>query len=134
MEDEGRQRTTKYISKLFVEQSKLSLQFTKERQRSQHLRVTHLTEPEPEPELEPEPEPDPPAGVSEEDEGAKDTKLKQAKLSFSKKATPLKSEWPITTRVRLLEVCTGFTLKPNPQLTRPLRLYFKPEPEARFSQ
>ncbi|XP_077094311.1 general transcription factor 3C polypeptide 1 isoform X3 [Siphateles boraxobius] len=90
MEDEGRQRTTKYISKLFVEQSKLSLQFTKERQRSQHLRVTHLTEPEPEP----EPEPDPTAGVSEDEEGAKDTrpKLKQAKLNFSKKATPLKKK------------------------------------------
>ncbi|CAM4460701.1 unnamed protein product [Leuciscus chuanchicus] len=90
MEDEGRQRTTKYISKLFVEQSKLSLQFTKERQRSQHLRVTHLTQPEPEP----EPEPDPPAGVSEENEGAKDMrqKHKQAKLSFSKKATPLKKK------------------------------------------
>ncbi|TRY86133.1 hypothetical protein DNTS_030204, partial [Danionella cerebrum] len=47
MEDEGRQRTTKYISKLFVQQSELSLQFTKERQRSQHLRHTHLTEPAP---------------------------------------------------------------------------------------
>lgn len=46
MEDEGRQRTTKYISKLFVEQSKLNQQFTKEWQRSQHLRTTHLTEPE----------------------------------------------------------------------------------------
>ncbi|KAK7165565.1 hypothetical protein R3I93_005585 [Phoxinus phoxinus] len=88
MEDEGRQRTTKYISKLFVEQSKLSLQFTKERQRSQHLRVAHLTKPAP------EPEPEPPAAVSEEDEGAKDApqKLKQAKLSFSKKATPLKKK------------------------------------------
>lgn len=100
MEDEGRQRTTKYISKLFVEQSKLSLQFTKERQRSQHLRVTHLTEPKPQK----EPEPASPAGVSEEDEGVKDSagaqetqqkgqkKLKQSKLSFSKQATPLKSE------------------------------------------
>ncbi|XP_072514014.1 general transcription factor 3C polypeptide 1 isoform X2 [Salminus brasiliensis] len=39
MEDEGRQRTTKYISKLFVEESKLNLQFTKERERSQKLRV-----------------------------------------------------------------------------------------------
>ncbi|ROJ26351.1 General transcription factor 3C polypeptide 1 [Anabarilius grahami] len=100
MEDEGRQRTTKYISKLFVEQSKLSLQFTKERQRSQHLRVTHLTEPEPQE----EPEPASPAGVSEEDEGVKGgagaqetrqkahKKLKQSKLSFSKQATPLKKK------------------------------------------
>lgn len=102
MEDEGRQRTTKYISKLFVEQSKLSMQFTKERQRSQHLRVTHLTEPKPQK----QPEPAPPAGVSEEDEGVKGhagaqetlqkghkpLKLKQSKLSFSKQATPLKSE------------------------------------------
>ncbi|KAK9981877.1 hypothetical protein ABG768_001400 [Culter alburnus] len=100
MEDEGRQRTTKYISKLFVEQSKLSLQFTKERQRSQHLRVTHLTEPKPQK----EPEPASPAGVSEEDEGVKDSagaqetqqkghkKLKQSKLSFSKEATPLKKK------------------------------------------
>uniref|UniRef100_A0A8C1XUU2 General transcription factor IIIC subunit 1 n=1 Tax=Cyprinus carpio TaxID=7962 RepID=A0A8C1XUU2_CYPCA len=80
MEDEGRQRTTKYISKLFVEQSQLNQQFTKERQRSQHLRVTDLTEPR--------------------EQEVKDTpqkthtpqQLKQSKLSFKKQATPLKSE------------------------------------------
>ncbi|XP_067296540.1 general transcription factor 3C polypeptide 1 isoform X3 [Pseudorasbora parva] len=74
MEDEGRQRTTKYISKQFVEQSKLSLQFTKEQQRSKHLRVTHLSAPEPE---------------CVEEAGAQDTQpLKQAKLSSRTKATP----------------------------------------------
>uniref|UniRef100_A0A8C1QUV6 General transcription factor IIIC subunit 1 n=1 Tax=Cyprinus carpio TaxID=7962 RepID=A0A8C1QUV6_CYPCA len=80
MEDEGRQRTTKYISKLFVEQSQLNQQFTKERQRSQHLRVTHLTEPR--------------------EQEVKDTpqkthtpqQLKQSKLSFKKQATPLKKK------------------------------------------
>ena len=38
MEDVGRQRTTKYISKLFVEQSELKRQFTKETERSELLR------------------------------------------------------------------------------------------------
>uniref|UniRef100_A0A8B9J4B0 General transcription factor IIIC subunit 1 n=1 Tax=Astyanax mexicanus TaxID=7994 RepID=A0A8B9J4B0_ASTMX len=47
MEDEGRQRTTKYISKLFVEKSKLNLQFNKERQRSQQLRVPPPNSPAP---------------------------------------------------------------------------------------
>ncbi|RXN35951.1 general transcription factor 3C polypeptide [Labeo rohita] len=99
MEDEGRQRTTKYISKLFVEQSQLNQQFTKERQRSQHLRVTHLTEPEPQR----RPEPEPPARATEQDrqeQEAKETQqkthvplqLKQSKLSFSKQATPLKKK------------------------------------------
>ncbi|KAL0202236.1 hypothetical protein M9458_000254, partial [Cirrhinus mrigala] len=100
MEDEGRQRTTKYISKLFVEQSQLNQQFTKERQRSQHLRVTHLTEPETHrrPEPKPKPEPEPPAGATEQE--VKETQqkthiplqLKQSKLSFSKQATPLKKK------------------------------------------
>ncbi|KAL7845111.1 hypothetical protein AOLI_G00233030 [Acnodon oligacanthus] len=39
MEDEGRQRTTKYISKLFVEKSNLNLRFAKELERSEKLRV-----------------------------------------------------------------------------------------------
>ncbi|XP_030636150.1 general transcription factor 3C polypeptide 1 [Chanos chanos] len=39
MEDVGRQRTTKYISKLFVEQSELNLQFEREQERSHKLRV-----------------------------------------------------------------------------------------------
>ncbi|KAI5091211.1 general transcription factor 3C polypeptide 1 isoform X2 [Silurus meridionalis] len=39
MEDEGRQRTTKYISKLFVEKSKLNLDFNKEKERSEKLRA-----------------------------------------------------------------------------------------------
>ncbi|XP_066545864.1 general transcription factor 3C polypeptide 1 isoform X2 [Amia ocellicauda] len=37
MEDEGRQRTTKYISKIFVEQSNLNQQFEKEKARSEQL-------------------------------------------------------------------------------------------------
>ncbi|XP_062389121.1 general transcription factor 3C polypeptide 1 [Sardina pilchardus] len=37
MEDEGRQRTTKYISKQFVEQSELKKQYTKEKERSEQL-------------------------------------------------------------------------------------------------
>uniref|UniRef100_A0AAY5EK18 B-block binding subunit of TFIIIC domain-containing protein n=1 Tax=Electrophorus electricus TaxID=8005 RepID=A0AAY5EK18_ELEEL len=45
MEDEGRQRTTKYISKLYVEQSALNLQFAKERERSEKLRLPQLTTP-----------------------------------------------------------------------------------------
>ncbi|XP_063055245.1 general transcription factor 3C polypeptide 1-like [Engraulis encrasicolus] len=41
MEDEGRQRTTKYVSKLFVEQSKLKQQFAKEHERSLLLYGAH---------------------------------------------------------------------------------------------
>ncbi|XP_066516426.1 general transcription factor 3C polypeptide 1-like [Hoplias malabaricus] len=43
VEDEGRQRTTKYVSKVFVEKSKLNLQFTKERERSEKLRKPDST-------------------------------------------------------------------------------------------
>ncbi|KAG5854560.1 hypothetical protein ANANG_G00039100 [Anguilla anguilla] len=39
MEDEGRQRTIKYISKTFVEQSDLNRQFVKEKARSEQLRT-----------------------------------------------------------------------------------------------
>lgn len=87
MEDEGRQRTTKYISKLFVEQSQLNQQFNKELQRSQHLRVTHLSEPDP------QSRPGPPAGVKEAPQKTHLPKqLQQPKLSFSKQATPLKKK------------------------------------------
>lgn len=79
MEDVGRQRTTKYISKYFVEESKLNMQFTKELQRSQDLRGTHLARPGS----------DPPApGAS----GGHKTQLKQSKLSFQKRDAPIKSE------------------------------------------
>ncbi|KAJ1098406.1 hypothetical protein NDU88_003517 [Pleurodeles waltl] len=37
MEDEGRQRTTKYVSQVYVEKSDLSLQFEKEKARSEQL-------------------------------------------------------------------------------------------------
>ncbi|XP_073716207.1 general transcription factor 3C polypeptide 1 isoform X4 [Misgurnus anguillicaudatus] len=85
MEDEGRQRTTKYISKHFVEESKLNLQFTKEMQRSQDLREAHLNEPGAE---------TPTAGVSQL-QGRKKTQqkakqLKQSKLHFGKSDTSLK--------------------------------------------
>ncbi|XP_043567894.1 general transcription factor 3C polypeptide 1 isoform X2 [Chiloscyllium plagiosum] len=54
MEDEGRQRTTKYVAKTFVEQSELSKQFEKEKARSERLAITsflplHHAEPEPVP-------------------------------------------------------------------------------------
>uniref|UniRef100_UPI00398EFA82 general transcription factor 3C polypeptide 1 isoform X2 n=1 Tax=Pristiophorus japonicus TaxID=55135 RepID=UPI00398EFA82 len=42
MEDEGRQRTTKYVAKTFVEQSELSKQFEKEKARSERLATTSL--------------------------------------------------------------------------------------------
>ncbi|XP_067912561.1 general transcription factor 3C polypeptide 1 isoform X2 [Heterodontus francisci] len=40
MEDEGRQRTTKYVAKTFVKQSELSKQFEKEKARSEQLAIT----------------------------------------------------------------------------------------------
>ncbi|XP_072337768.1 general transcription factor 3C polypeptide 1-like [Scyliorhinus torazame] len=40
MEDEGRQRTTKYVAKSFVKQSELSKQFEKEKARSEQLATT----------------------------------------------------------------------------------------------
>lgn len=82
MEDEGRQRTTKYISKHFVEESKLNLQFTKELQRSQDLRGTHLADPGS----------DPPAAASGGRKTQTTTRLKQSKLNFQKRDTPNKSE------------------------------------------
>nr|XP_033818904.1 general transcription factor 3C polypeptide 1 isoform X2 [Geotrypetes seraphini] len=42
MEDEGRQRTTKYISHLFAEGSDLRLQFEREKARSEHLASINL--------------------------------------------------------------------------------------------
>ncbi|XP_067859493.1 general transcription factor 3C polypeptide 1 isoform X2 [Heptranchias perlo] len=42
MEDEGRQRTTKYVAKTFVEQSELSKQFEKEKARSERLATASL--------------------------------------------------------------------------------------------
>ncbi|XP_061082506.1 general transcription factor 3C polypeptide 1 [Conger conger] len=39
MEDQGRQRTTKFISKIYVEQSDLNRQFVKEKARSEQLRT-----------------------------------------------------------------------------------------------
>ncbi|XP_060715992.1 general transcription factor 3C polypeptide 1-like [Tachysurus vachellii] len=56
MEDEGRQRTTKYISKLFVEKSKLNLDFTKERERSEKLRAPQEDTPTPGPDTEADPQ------------------------------------------------------------------------------
>lgn len=55
MEDVGRQRTTKYISKLFVEKSKLNLEFTKEKERSEKLRAPQEDTPTPVPEDTPTP-------------------------------------------------------------------------------
>ncbi|XP_055507682.1 general transcription factor 3C polypeptide 1-like isoform X3 [Leucoraja erinacea] len=42
MEDEGRQRTTKYVAKTFVKQSELSKQFEKEKARNERLATTNL--------------------------------------------------------------------------------------------
>ncbi|XP_029432764.1 general transcription factor 3C polypeptide 1 [Rhinatrema bivittatum] len=47
MEDEGRQRTTKYISHLFAEDSDLRLQFEREKARSEQLASFSLAPPEP---------------------------------------------------------------------------------------
>ncbi|KAB5523781.1 hypothetical protein PHYPO_G00156380 [Pangasianodon hypophthalmus] len=69
MEDEGRQRTTKYISKLFVEKSKLNLDFTKEKERSEKLRAPQEDTPTPAPEDTPTPAPEdtPTPGLDNED-------------------------------------------------------------------
>ncbi|XP_078274289.1 general transcription factor IIIC subunit 1 [Rhinoraja longicauda] len=42
MEDEGRQRTTKYVAKTFVKQSELSKKFEKEKARNERLATTNL--------------------------------------------------------------------------------------------
>ncbi|XP_027718537.1 general transcription factor 3C polypeptide 1 isoform X3 [Vombatus ursinus] len=42
MEDEGRQRTTKYISHVFAEESDLSRQYEREKARSEHLTMVNL--------------------------------------------------------------------------------------------
>uniref|UniRef100_A0A4W3I2D4 Ral transcription factor IIIC subunit 1 n=1 Tax=Callorhinchus milii TaxID=7868 RepID=A0A4W3I2D4_CALMI len=47
MEDEGRQRTTKYVARPFVAQSELSKQFEKEKARHEWLATASLTSPEP---------------------------------------------------------------------------------------
>ncbi|KAG9262891.1 general transcription factor 3C polypeptide 1 [Astyanax mexicanus] len=109
MEDEGRQRTTKYISKLFVEKSKLNLQFNKERQRSQQLRVpppnspaphdqqdTPLSQPETgdtlteeeEPKEEPEPEKEPEAEPEPEEEAEPRGRGRRSKGKAGRKSKP----------------------------------------------
>ncbi|XP_051993132.1 general transcription factor 3C polypeptide 1 isoform X3 [Xyrauchen texanus] len=83
MVDEGRQRTTKYISKHFVEQSQLNVKFTKEQERSKHLRTTHLTQPEPQNQPELDPEPEQPMKFSEEVlEGSSEGQEAQTRLQI----------------------------------------------------
>ncbi|XP_053333038.1 general transcription factor 3C polypeptide 1-like isoform X1 [Clarias gariepinus] len=108
MEDEGRQRTTKYISKLFVEKSKLNLDFTKEKERSEKLRApqkdtpTHVPEDTPAPasdtKIEPEEEEER-AGVPVKERKSKGKAGRKSK-SVSKRqkkvpASPLRHSTPL---------------------------------------
>ncbi|XP_036413097.1 general transcription factor 3C polypeptide 1-like [Colossoma macropomum] len=101
MEDEGRQRTTKYISKLFVEKSNLNLRFAKERERSEKLRVPKndstddRNRPCPDPEdqddtlrNDPETEQDP--QEEEEEEGEEAHKGQRSKRKAGKKSKSTK--------------------------------------------
>ncbi|XP_062866959.1 general transcription factor 3C polypeptide 1 isoform X2 [Trichomycterus rosablanca] len=100
MEDEGRQRTTKYISKLFVEQSKLNLDFTKERERSEKLRAPQGATPGPPPDTqEPEEEEEaPPKGRKQQrkstgrNKAAKKGTKRKAKKSPPRHSTPLRKK------------------------------------------
>ncbi|KAF5888566.1 general transcription factor 3C polypeptide 1 isoform X1 [Clarias magur] len=76
MEDEGRQRTTKYISKLFVEKSKLNLDFTKEKERSEKLRAPQEDTPAHTPEDTPASELDTKVEPEEEELPVKEQKSK----------------------------------------------------------
>lgn len=95
MEDEGRQRTTKYISKLFVEKSKLNLDFTKEKERSEKLRVPE--EDTPTPGLDTEVEKEVPGKRSKGKSGRKSKPVqkrqqKEVTASPLRHSTPLRSE------------------------------------------
>lgn len=93
MEDEGRQRTTKYISYIFAEESDLNRQFEREKARSEQLAtVTLALVPEDSPPVEDvRPRADEAvASESENEEEGKDRK-KRGKVQKASSGSPLKS-------------------------------------------
>lgn len=93
MEDEGRQRTTKYISYIFAEQSDLNRQFEREKARSEQLAtVTLALVPEDSPPVEdPSPgEEEAVASESDNEEEGKERK-KRGKGQKATSGSPLKS-------------------------------------------
>ncbi|KAF4075560.1 hypothetical protein AMELA_G00235700 [Ameiurus melas] len=110
MEDEGRQRTTKYISKLFVEKSKLSLNFTKEKERSEKLRAPQEDTPTPglDIEVDPKEEEEVLPGKGQRAKGKPGKKSKSAPKRQQKEvmtsprrhSTPLRKKQPARPRVK----------------------------------
>ncbi|KAK3530680.1 hypothetical protein QTP86_031897, partial [Hemibagrus guttatus] len=104
MEDEGRQRTTKYISKLFVEKSKLNLDFTKEKERSEKLRAPQEDTPTPDPGDTPTPVPedtpspglDTVADPQEEEEVPAKKQRSKGKAGRKSKSVPKKPQKEVT--------------------------------------
>ncbi|XP_051844236.1 general transcription factor 3C polypeptide 1 [Antechinus flavipes] len=101
MEDEGRQRTTKYISHVFAEESDLSRQYEREKARSEHLTMVNLA-PVPEESLVPEGEDTFHTESDSEEENTSSSKRRKrtshgemgSGSKFSPKhSTPTKSGW-----------------------------------------
>ncbi|KAM9096261.1 general transcription factor 3C polypeptide 1 isoform X3 [Sarcophilus harrisii] len=101
MEDEGRQRTTKYISHVFAEESDLSRQYEREKARSEHLTMVNLA-PVPEESLVPEGEDTFHTESDSEEENTSSSKRRRrtsrgemgSGSKFSPKhSTPTKSGW-----------------------------------------
>ncbi|XP_001369962.2 general transcription factor 3C polypeptide 1 [Monodelphis domestica] len=101
MEDEGRQRTTKYISHVFAEESDLSRQYEREKARSEHLTMVNLA-PVPEESLVPEGEDTFHTESDSEEENTRSTKRRKrtsqgdmaSRSKFSPKhSTPTKAGW-----------------------------------------
>ncbi|KAJ8364078.1 hypothetical protein SKAU_G00129090 [Synaphobranchus kaupii] len=110
MEDEGRQRTTKYISKMYVEQSDLNRQFVKEKTRSEQLRTGETVDvSEVAAEMSPPAEDvslamEPPSKGSSSIKAAKNSKkplqdksFKQTPLKPTKLVVPIQQSTPIKT-------------------------------------
>lgn len=110
MEDEGRQRTTKFISKLFVEKSKLSLNFTKEKERSEKLRAPQEDTPTPGLDIEVDPKEEeevlpakgqrPKGKPGRKSKSAPKRQQKEVMTSPQKHSTPLRKKQPPRTRVK----------------------------------
>uniref|UniRef100_A0A8C9TYB3 Ral transcription factor IIIC subunit 1 n=1 Tax=Scleropages formosus TaxID=113540 RepID=A0A8C9TYB3_SCLFO len=87
MEDEGRQRTTKYISKIFVEQSELNQQFAKEKARSEQLMTGATAELGQTDSLKP-------SIKMQKEDLSKKSMCKESKLNVDiKHSTPIKGAW-----------------------------------------
>ncbi|XP_060755326.1 general transcription factor 3C polypeptide 1 [Neoarius graeffei] len=107
MEDEGRQRTTKFISKLFVEKSKLNLDYTKEKERSEKLRAPQEGTPTLGCDAEVDPQEEVPA-KGQMPKGKRSRKSKSAPKRQQKKvstsplrhSTPLRKKRPAPPRVK----------------------------------